>query len=134
METDETRDRRKKNIVELTRCSVSDYRAMPKLPLRVMADNIRSMYNVGAIFRTADAFCVEEVILAGISGCPPHQEISKTALGAEESVAWRHVGDAVAEARRLQQEGMRPRAGPRQRASAGFPCGARMSVSARGRK
>lgn len=56
METDETRDRRKKNIVELTRCSVSDYRAMPKLPLRVMADNIRSMYNVGAIFRTADAF------------------------------------------------------------------------------
>ena len=89
METDETRDRRKKNIVELTRCSVSDYRAMPKLPLRVMADNIRSMYNVGAIFRTADAFCVEEVILAGISGCPPHQEISKTALGAEESEGWR---------------------------------------------
>jgi len=107
METDETRDRRKKNIVELTRCSVSDYRAMPKLPLRVMADNIRSMYNVGAIFRTADAFCVEEVILAGISGCPPHQEISKTALGAEESVAWHHVGDAVAEAKRLQQDGWR---------------------------
>ena len=98
-------DHRKKNIVELTRCSVEEYRGMRKLPIRVMADNIRSMYNIGAIFRTSDAFCVDEVILAGISGCPPHPEISKTALGAEESVRWRHVDDAVAEALRLKEEG-----------------------------
>ena len=98
-------ERRKKNIVELTRCSVEEYRGMGKLPLRVMCDNIRSMYNIGAIFRTSDAFCVEEVILAGISGRPPHPEIAKTALGAEESVRWRHVEDAVEEARRLQGEG-----------------------------
>lgn len=97
----------KKSIVELTRVGEEEYRAMPKLPLRVMADNVRSMHNVGSLFRTSDAFMVEELILAGISGCPPHPEIAKTALGAERSVAWRHVPDAVAEARRLQAEGWR---------------------------
>ncbi len=95
----------KKNIVELTRCSVADYRAMRKLPLRVLADNVRSMHNIGSLFRTSDAFRVEEIILAGISGCPPHPEIAKTALGAEESVSWRHVDDAVEEAGRLCEEG-----------------------------
>jgi len=84
---------------------VADYRAMRKLPLRVLADNIRSMHNIGSLFRTSDAFRVEEIILAGISGRPPHPEIAKTALGAEESVSWRHVDDAVDEARRLMREG-----------------------------
>lgn len=97
--------RRKKDMAELTRCSVAQYRAMEKLPLRVLADNVRSMHNVGSLLRTSDAFAVEEVVLAGISGCPPHPEISKTALGAEESVAWRHVGDAVGECVRLREEG-----------------------------
>lgn len=97
--------REKKNIVELTRCSVADYRAMRKLPLRVLADNVRSMHNIGSLFRTSDAFRVEEVILCGISGVPPHPEINKTALGAEESVAWRHVDDAVEETERLKAEG-----------------------------
>lgn len=100
-------ERRKKNIVELTNCSASEYRGMEKLSFRVMTDNVRSMYNIGAVFRTADAFMVEEVILAGISGVPPHPEIAKTALGAEESVAWRHVDDAVAAAAALKEEGWR---------------------------
>ena len=98
-------DRKKKDIVELTRCSAGEFLRSEKLPLRVLADNVRSMHNIGSIFRTSDAFCVEEVILAGISGTPPHPEIAKTALGAEESVRWRHTDDAVAEAGRMRQEG-----------------------------
>lgn len=95
----------KKNIVELTRCSVAGYRAMPKLPFRVLADNVRSMHNIGSLFRTSDAFRVDRLILAGISGVPPHPEITKTALGAEESVEWSHVDDAIAEVMRLKAGG-----------------------------
>ena len=98
-------DRKKKNIAELTNCSLSQYKEREKLPLAVMLDNVRSMYNVGAIFRTADAFLVKETILAGITGRPPHPEITKTALGAEESVEWRHVDDAFSEAVRMKEEG-----------------------------
>ena len=87
-------DRKKKNIVELTRCSVEEYRGMSKLPLMLLTDNVRSMHNIGSLFRTSDAFRVSEILLGGISGCPPHPEISKTALGAEESVCWRHVDDS----------------------------------------
>ena len=98
-------DRKKKYIVELTRYSAGEFLHSEKLPLRVLADNVRSMHNIGSIFRTSDAFSVDEVILAGISGTPPHPEIAKTALGAEESVRWSHVDDAVAEVRRLREEG-----------------------------
>lgn len=98
-------DRAKKNMAELTHCSVAEYRELEKRPLVVMTDNVRSMHNIGAIFRTADAFRVHSLILGGISGCPPHPEISKSALGAEESVEWRHVDDCVAEAERLRAEG-----------------------------
>ena len=98
-------DRKKKNIIELTRCSVAEYRQMEKLPLRVMADNIRSMHNIGSLFRTSDAFRVDKIILGGISGTPPHPEISKSALGAEDSVAWVKVQDSVEEVRRLRSEG-----------------------------
>ncbi|MDE6297886.1 MAG: TrmH family RNA methyltransferase, partial [Muribaculaceae bacterium] len=96
---------KKKNIIELTRIDISGYRQKEKLPVKVMCDNVRSMYNIGAVFRTSDAFLIDEVILAGISGCPPHPEISKTALGAEESVKWRYMEDAFAEVLRLQREG-----------------------------
>lgn len=96
---------KKKTIVELTNCSVEEYREIKKLPFRVMLDNVRSMQNVGSILRTCDAFLVEEVIMAGITGVPPHKEISKTALGAEDSVAWRYSGDAVEECLRLKEEG-----------------------------
>lgn len=98
-------DRKKKSIIELTNCSAQEYRGLRKLPLRVITDNVRSMYNIGAVFRTSDAFLVDEIILGGISGCPPHPEIAKTALGAEDTVAWRHVDDVVAESARLKEEG-----------------------------
>ncbi|MDE6717936.1 MAG: RNA methyltransferase [Muribaculaceae bacterium] len=98
---------RKKNIIELTHCDLESYRRLDKVPVRVLCDNVRSMHNIGAIFRTSDAFLIEEVILGGISGCPPHPEISKTALGAEESVAWRHVDSSLAEVERLKGEGWR---------------------------
>ena len=100
-------DRKKKNIVELTRCSVEEYRGMSKLPLMLLTDNVRSMHNIGSLFRTSDAFRVNEILLGGISGCPPHPEISKTALGAEESVCWRHVDDSYQEAKNLQAHGWR---------------------------
>ncbi len=95
----------KKNIIELTRISTEGYKELSKLPIALMLDNVRSMHNVGSMFRTCDAFLIKEIVLAGISGCPPHPEISKTALGAEESVSWRHVDDALAEAERMRQEG-----------------------------
>lgn len=96
---------KKKDIFELTNCSLREYREKKKLPVSLMADNVRSMYNVGAILRTADAFLLTEMVMAGITGCPPHPEISKTALGAEESVEWRHVEDAFQEAERMKWDG-----------------------------
>lgn len=96
---------KKKNIIDLTRCSVEEYRQAQKLPFAVLLDNVRSMYNVGAIFRTADAFLLEEVILGGITGCPPHPEITKTALGAEESVRWRHVESGQEEVAYMKGKG-----------------------------
>lgn len=98
-------ERKKKNIFELTNCSVGQYREKEKLPLALLVDNVRSMYNVGAMLRTADAFLIYEMIMGGITGIPPHPEITKTALGAEESVAWRHVEDAYAEALRMKEQG-----------------------------
>lgn len=98
-------DKKKKNIVELTNCSASEYGRLRKLPLKVVADNVRSMYNIGAVFRTSDAFLVDEFILGGISGCPPHPEIAKTALGAEQTVKWRHVDDTVSEIESLKGNG-----------------------------
>lgn len=96
---------KKKNILELTRCSAAEYQAMPKLPLRVLLDNVRSLHNVGSVFRTSDAFLVDKVILAGITGRPPHPEITKSALGAENTVEWTHVDDSFEEVRRLKGEG-----------------------------
>lgn len=96
---------RKKNILELTRCTAEEYRGYEKKPLIVATDNVRSMHNIGSIFRTADAFLVKEIILGGISGTPPHPEIAKTALGAEESVKWRHTANLYEELSRLQAEG-----------------------------
>lgn len=98
-------ERKKKNIIELTNCSVSQYHEKEKLPFIVLTDDVRSMHNIGAIFRTADAFLVKELVLGGISGTPPHPEISKTALGADESVAWRHVNDAYSEVLLMKESG-----------------------------
>ena len=95
----------KKSILELTRTTTAEYKETPKLPVAVMTDNLRSAQNIGAIFRTSDALLIKEIILAGISPVPPSKEISKTALGAEQSVAWRYVKDAVEEVKRLQHQG-----------------------------
>ena len=99
--------REKKNILELTHCSLREYREMEKLPVAVLLDNVRSMYNVGSVFRTCDAFMISEVILCGITGCPPHPEITKTALGSEESVNWRHESDALEAVKAMKKEGWR---------------------------
>jgi len=81
------------------------YEGLQQLPVRVVLDNIRSLYNVGAFFRTCDAAGIECLDLCGITGQPPHKEIRKTALGAEESVRWRHHADAVALVRELREAG-----------------------------
>lgn len=78
---------------------------MEKLPVAVLLDNVRSMYNVGSVFRTCDAFLISEVVLCGITGRPPHPEISKTALGAEESVNWRYCEDALKTIKEMKKEG-----------------------------
>lgn len=88
----------KLKITEMRRLSVEEYKESEKLPLTVVLDDVRSMYNVGSIFRTCDAFRIEKILLCGITGCPPHQEIHKTALGAEDAVEWKYfkeAGDAI---------------------------------------
>ena len=86
---------RKWTMEELNRLDVADFKAAPKSNMVLVLDNIRSRNNVGAIFRTADAFRVEEIILCGITPTPPHKDIHKTALGATESVAWRYANSAA---------------------------------------
>lgn len=98
-------DRIKKNIIELTRMEASQWHDANKLPLRLLLDDIRSLNNVGSMLRTSDAFMVDEVIMCGITGTPPGPEIHKTALGAEESVRWRHVSSCIEEVKALQAAG-----------------------------
>lgn len=81
---------RKLKNQDLNRLSVEKFKIVSKSPIIVVLDNIRSMHNVGAIFRTSDAFRVEKICLCGITATPPHRDIRKTALGAEESVAWEY--------------------------------------------
>ena len=88
---------RKLSMDELNRKSVEEFRESSKMPIIAILENVRSAYNVGSIFRTADAFAVEQVILCGITGQPPHREIEKTALGATQSVSWKHY-DHIKEA------------------------------------
>lgn len=95
----------KKNILELTRIGLEDYRHRDKIPVKVALDNVRSLNNVGSLLRTCDAFLIDELLLCGITGTPPNPEIHKTALGAEDSVAWRHCPDTLAEMLRLKKEG-----------------------------
>lgn len=96
---------RKLSNDELNRKSVTEFRASAKSPFVIVLDNVRSLNNVGSIFRTADAFLVEAVYLCGITATPPHREIHKTALGATESVAWRYFENAVEAVRELKSRG-----------------------------
>ena len=96
---------RKLALDELNRLSVDDFKDAPKFPYCLILDDVRSLNNVGSVFRTADAFRAEAVYLCGITGTPPHRDITKTALGATESVRWEHVTDVMTLTRKLQTEG-----------------------------
>ena len=96
---------RKIRTIEMQRLTVEEYREAEKLPLKVLLDDVRSMYNIGSVFRTCDAFRVEEVCLCGICQTPPSTEIHKTALGAEESVSWRYFKTALEAVETLKKEG-----------------------------
>ena len=96
---------RKLKTIEMNRLTVDEFRRSEKLPLVVVLDDVRSMYNVGSVFRTGDAFRIESVCLCGISATPPATEIHKTALGAEDSVEWSYHADAVAAVDELHRRG-----------------------------
>ena len=98
---------RKLSMDELNRLSKDDFEQADKLPIIIILDNIRSLSNVGAFFRSADAFRIGELILCGITACPPHREIHKTALGADETVKWRYFDTTEAACRQLKTEGYR---------------------------
>ena len=97
---------RKLRTIEMQRLSVEQFREADKLPLIVVLDDVRSLYNVGSVFRSSDAFRVEAVYLCGITATPPHPEIHKTALGGEDSVAWRYFNTATEAVQSLHDEGV----------------------------
>jgi len=92
---------------ELGRKSVEEFRASDKMPIVVVLENIRSAYNVGSVFRTSDAFLVEAIYVTGYSAKPPHKEVKKTALGAEDSVNWQHFSNAQEAIEDLKSKGYR---------------------------
>ncbi|OJW66622.1 MAG: RNA methyltransferase [Candidatus Amoebophilus sp. 36-38] len=96
---------KKLSLQELNRKSIEAFRTARKLPLVLVLDNIRSMHNIGAAFRIADAFLVEKIYLCGITAQPPHREIHKTALGAEETVAWEYASDSSILLQHLKKNG-----------------------------
>ena len=96
---------RKIRTIEMQRLTVEEYQTSEKLPLVVVLDDVRSMYNIGSVFRTADSFRVEAVYLCGICQTPPSTEIHKTALGAEESVSWKYFQTALEAVSELKKEG-----------------------------
>ncbi len=96
---------RKLKITELNRISVDEFKEVHKTPLVVVLDNIRSLHNIGSVFRTSDAFRVECIYLCGITATPPHAEMHKTALGAELTVDWKYVNNAVEAVDKLKEEG-----------------------------
>ena len=98
---------RKLKTEELGRKSVEEFRLSEKLPVMVILDNVRSMHNVGSVFRTADAFLLGGVYLCGYTPRPPHRDIQKTALGATESVAWSYYESAEDAVKQLQAGGYR---------------------------
>ena len=98
---------RKLKMDELNRVSVAEFKQLPKIPVVLVLDNVRSLHNVGSAFRTADAFRVDKIYLGGITGTPPNKEINKTALGATESVTWEHAPETLALVQKLKETGYR---------------------------
>lgn len=96
---------RVKKITELNRLSVEEFKSEPKIPLIIVLDNVRSLNNIGSVFRTSDAFLVEAVYLCGITATPLNVEIHKTALGAENSVAWAYYSDTDQAVEELKKNG-----------------------------
>jgi rRNA methylases len=90
---------------ELNRKSVDEFKQAEKIPLIVILENIRSAYNVGSIFRTADAFLIQSVYICGYTAHPPHKEIKKTALGAEDTVHWKYIKDVRDAVREIKEMG-----------------------------
>jgi tRNA G18 (ribose-2'-O)-methylase SpoU len=89
---------------ELDRKSITDFKKSEKTPLILVLDDVRSLHNIGSVFRTADAFLVEKIILCGITATPPHKEIHKTALGATETVDWEHNANVLEVIKNLKQD------------------------------
>lgn len=96
---------RKLKITELNRLSAEEFKSVEKLPLVVVLDNIRSLHNIGSVFRTSDAFRVASIYLCGITATPPHAEIHKTALGAEDTVEWKYFNDTLDAVKELRDNG-----------------------------
>ncbi|MBR2147525.1 MAG: RNA methyltransferase [Muribaculaceae bacterium] len=95
----------KKSMLDLHRISAEEFKQVEKIPVAVVLDDVRSEMNVGSVFRTADAFVIERIALCGITGTPPSHEIHKTALGAEDSVAWTYHKNALEAVEQLREQG-----------------------------
>ena len=95
----------KKSLLDLERLSTEQYKEIDKLSFVVVLDNIRSLNNIGSVFRTSDAFLVEKIYLCGITATPPHTDIHKTALGAEDSVEWVYFNNTIDAVEKLQSDG-----------------------------
>ena len=95
----------KLKITEMNRLTPEQFKEQKKTPLIVVLDNVRSLHNVGSVFRTSDAFLLEAVYLCGITSTPPHAEIHKTALGAEDSVDWKYFEDTCEAVKELKKDG-----------------------------
>ncbi|MFC2151330.1 RNA methyltransferase [Bacteroidota bacterium] len=96
---------RKLKNSELNRLSIDEFKKNPKTPIIVILDNIRSLNNIGSVFRTSDAFLIEKIILCGITAKPPHKDIHKTALGATESVSWEYFNNTIDAVKALKETG-----------------------------
>jgi 23S rRNA (guanosine2251-2'-O)-methyltransferase len=96
---------RKLKLDELNRATIDEFKAQDKLPVAVVLDNVRSMHNIGSIFRTSDGFAVEQVCLCGITAQPPHREIEKTALGATQSISWAYFETPLQAVEKLRADG-----------------------------
>lgn len=96
---------RKLKNSELQRLNIEEFKKAPKTPIIVILDNIRSLNNIGSVFRTSDAFLIEKIILCGITAKPPHKDIQKTALGATESVDWEYIEETSEAIKRLKKSG-----------------------------
>jgi len=96
---------RKLENSELDRLNVEEFKQVEKMPICIVLDNVRSLNNIGSVFRTADAFLIEKIYLCGITATPPHKDIHKTALGATDSVAWEHRESTMELLEELREEG-----------------------------